>query len=140
MKDQKYLFRGKTLYEGETVYGYVFDDDIPESNRIFIGGIVIEPRTGYGVSFDRDVNGGYIYEVDPKTVGQFAGMTDKNGTKIFEGDKVRGLFHFGMPIVGECSFQNGAFGLRWMRGEVEEFTPFCCTHGIEWEVVKNEQD
>lgn len=25
MKDKKYLFRGKTLFEGKTVYGYTFD-------------------------------------------------------------------------------------------------------------------
>lgn len=29
--------------------------------------------------------------VDPGTVGQFTGMTDKNGTRIFEGDIVRGI-------------------------------------------------
>ena len=29
---------------------------------------------------------GMLYEVEPETVGQFIGMTDKNGVKIFEGD------------------------------------------------------
>lgn len=76
--------------------------------------------------------------IEEESVCQWTGLKDKNGTMIFEGDKVRGLFLFGTPIIGVCDFQDGAFGLKWRRGDIEEFTPFCCTHGVEWEVVTDE--
>ena len=34
--------------------------------------------------------------VDPNTIGQFTGVVDKNGTKVFEGDVISTLYH------GEC--------------------------------------
>lgn len=64
-----------------------------------------------------------------------SGVLDKNKRAILKGDIVRGLFLYGNSIDGICDFKNGAFGVKWMRGEIEEFTPFCCTHGVEWEVI-----
>ena len=47
------------------------------------------------------------YEVIPETVGQFTGLTDKNGKKIFEGDIVTGLFNY-TDIIGHIVYGSDA--------------------------------
>ena len=72
----KILFRGKRKDNGEWVEGYyVHYDDIKDNHKDdcdYIVGI----HTGEHFPF---------FEVIPETVGQYTGLTAKNG-KIFEGD------------------------------------------------------
>lgn len=79
-------------------------------------------------------------EIDPSTVGQFTGLFDKNQERIFEGDIISGVFLFGMEVKSVCIFKNGSFGLKWYRGNVEEFTPFTSMCNIEFEVIGNIYD
>jgi uncharacterized phage protein (TIGR01671 family) len=57
-------------------------------------------------------------EVNPSTVGQFTGIYDRNGVKIWEGDIVR--YHFQNSWhKAEMIFNNGAFRIKgWGHGEL----------------------
>lgn len=80
------LFRGKRTDNGEWVYG-AFSPDVREiegygkhigGEKLFLDGFIRR--------YNKETHHMETIEVDRDTVGQFTGMTDKNGVKIFEGD------------------------------------------------------
>ena len=86
-------------------------------------------------------------EVIPETVGQFTGVTDKNGKKIFEGDIIK---HYTHVLVGKPEkFEVGLIRwnekyLAWERTTPDKSEPLIgcvrISHTSVYEVIGNIHD
>ena len=103
------LFRGKSIH-GEWFYGYLnqhrgdirYDCDCePIADSCYYINV-------WQAKIDTGMYG-QDYKVDPDTVGQFTGLTDRNGVKIFEGD----IIEFNHPYNGKSIHAVVQDGCGW---------------------------
>lgn len=100
-------------------------------------------KDGVAIITPDDTPCGVYGQVDPATVGQYTGLTDKNGKKIFEGDVVRFSLITGRSLVHQglrqVTFNAGSFMIEDpYSGDDETISRIAAS--VELEVVGNVHD
>lgn len=94
------LFKGQRVDNGQWVYGMPLYGNLDTT--------ITEMQCYIN-------NRHYIIEIKPESIGQFTGMLDKNGNKIFEGDKCKVTFYNHIEknseLIMNVVFTDGGFAL-----------------------------
>lgn len=109
------IYRGGWIKNGEWIEGYY----------VFLNNTHYIIEAG---SEDWRDNGEW-FQVVPKSIGQYTGLKDENGEKIFKGDII--LYRANnINDVGVVDFADGAFGVRFSNGTSAMFLCFAANHSV----------
>ena len=130
------LFRGKRVDNGEWVEGDLVQGIKKQAGMAFIWSESSAP-------FPLDV---FEFKINPATLGQYTGLTDKNGKKIFGGDVVeQNWYDYNEPIAesfGVVVYCESNCSFSVMDANENRIVPLGSCHAYHWEaeVIGNIHD
>lgn len=109
---RKIKYRGRSLINGKWIYG----DSIKHTDNATENGIEELAYIGFKVPNASKAGAMKWVPVDQATIGEYTGITDRDGTEIYEGDIVEIRFHEdGVTTKHKCAIRwdalNAGFAL-----------------------------